>query len=468
MKMKKVLAFFLAATITAGCFSVPNVTSAANAAAAAQVQGGQETVTTGNYTFYRASADYKEGDTSYEGMPLFNGEEEALDAYVDLVMDEIGLDGWISILADQSPVGTYVNSNNETKTYNLPITMVRAADVGLDGETQWPNQLAQAQTWNTDLMKAAGSVYSDEMRSLNSTSVFSTTGVEAHTAQIDARMNPLSGRYDEGYGEDAFMIGEMASAWSSGMTGDESSVYMKTVPLTKHWTTYNSEFFRLQGGNNVASRTFYEYYAKAAEKPFEEGTIAGYMSSYGNMNNIPATSTFIHDAAQDMSKYGLITGCDFMAEYGYLEEQYQSNASGFSNGYDKLYSSSIIDRTASMILAGHRQGGTANMSDVDIADVIREALDNEVEGLTEEDIYEVARPTIVTLARSGVLDERDENGIPRYYPYNNISTSHASQTSQETALQMAEESIVLLKNEDNTLPLSADSKAVVYGIMHRS
>ena len=72
MKMKKVLAFFLAATITAGCFSVPNVTSAANAAAAAQVQGGQETVTTGNYTFYRASADYKEGDTSYEGMPLFN------------------------------------------------------------------------------------------------------------------------------------------------------------------------------------------------------------------------------------------------------------------------------------------------------------------------------------------------------------------------------------------------------------
>ena len=78
----------------------------------------------------------------------------------------------------------------------------------------------------------------------------------------------------------------MADAWSGGMVGDESDVYMKSVPLTKHWTTYNSEFFRLQGGNNVSTRTFYEYYGKAAEKPFEDGNIAGYMSSYGNMNRV--------------------------------------------------------------------------------------------------------------------------------------------------------------------------------------
>ena len=80
-----------------------------------------------------------------------------------------------------------------------------------------PNQLAQAQTWNTDLLKQAGSVYGDEMRSKYATSSIGTTAVGAHAAQIDARMNPLSGRYDEGYGEDAFMIGEMADAWAGGM-----------------------------------------------------------------------------------------------------------------------------------------------------------------------------------------------------------------------------------------------------------
>lgn len=83
------------------------------------------------------------------------------------------------------------------------------------------------------------------------------------------------------------------------MVGDESDVYMKSIPQTKHWTTYNSEFFRLQGGNNVSTRTFYEYYGKAAEKPFSDGTITGYMSSYGNMNRVPTTSTFLHDFATE-------------------------------------------------------------------------------------------------------------------------------------------------------------------------
>ena len=44
------------------------------------------------------------------------------------------MDGWISILAGKSPVGTYADENGESKTYNVPITVNRAADVGLDGE----------------------------------------------------------------------------------------------------------------------------------------------------------------------------------------------------------------------------------------------------------------------------------------------------------------------------------------------
>lgn len=70
-----------------------------------------------------------------------------------------------------------------------------------------------------------------------------------------------------------------------------------------------------------------------------------------------------------------------------------------------------------MILAGHIQGGTTGIADADIAQTIKTAVENHVEGLTEDDVYKVARPTIVTMARSGALDERDENGQPRYYPY---------------------------------------------------
>ena len=113
---------------------------------AAQVQtqesAGSATATYNGKTFNRASAAYQDGDVSYEGLPLYNGNTEDLDDYVNLIMDEIGVDGWISILAGKSPVGTYADENGESKTYNVPITVNRAADVGLDGETQWPNQLA--------------------------------------------------------------------------------------------------------------------------------------------------------------------------------------------------------------------------------------------------------------------------------------------------------------------------------------
>jgi len=455
----------LAAAVVVGTAQFPAYTVSAADTVEAGVSGGQETVTYNGVTFYRASSAYTSGDVSYEGLPLYNGNEDDLDTYVDLIMEEIGLEGWIDILSSTSPTGTYTDAEGNEKTYTVPIKINSASDVGLDGQTQWPNQLAQAQTWNTELLETAGSIYSDEMRSLYSTSDISTTAVSAHTAQIDARMNPLSGRYDEGYGEDSYLIGEMADAWSSGMGGDESDVYVKTIALTKHWTTYNSEFFRLQGGNNVSSRTFYEYYAKAAETPVSDGNILGYMSSYGNLNGVPATSTFIHDFLQNNSLYGLITGCDYMSEYGYLTEQYTTNASAFSNGYDEVYSSSLLDRTASMLLAGHKQGGTSGIADADISETITTAVENSVEGLSENDIYKVARPTIVALTRAGVMDERDENGESRYYPYTDISTDHTSETSQTTELQMAEESVVLLKNEDHTLPLSSDSNAAVYGIM---
>ena len=92
---------------------------------AAQVQtqesAGSATATYNGKTFNRASAAYQDGDVSYEGMPLYNGNAEDLDDYVNLIMDEIGVDGWISILAGKSPVGTYADEEWErAKTYNVP------------------------------------------------------------------------------------------------------------------------------------------------------------------------------------------------------------------------------------------------------------------------------------------------------------------------------------------------------------
>ncbi len=80
MKMKKLLTILLAASIVAGSAQVPGLTMQVQAAQVqTQESAGSATATYNGKTFNRASAAYQDGDVSYEGMPLYNGNAEDLD-----------------------------------------------------------------------------------------------------------------------------------------------------------------------------------------------------------------------------------------------------------------------------------------------------------------------------------------------------------------------------------------------------
>ena len=82
MKMKKLLTILLAASIVAGSAQVPGLTMQVQAAQVqTQESAGSATATYNGKTFNRASAAYQDGDVSYEGMPLYNGNAEDLDDY---------------------------------------------------------------------------------------------------------------------------------------------------------------------------------------------------------------------------------------------------------------------------------------------------------------------------------------------------------------------------------------------------
>ena len=79
MKMKKLLTILLAASIVAGSAQVPGLTMQVQAAQVqTQESAGSATATYNGKTFNRASAAYQDGDVSYEGMPLYNGNAEDL------------------------------------------------------------------------------------------------------------------------------------------------------------------------------------------------------------------------------------------------------------------------------------------------------------------------------------------------------------------------------------------------------
>ena len=84
-------------------------------------------------------------------------------------------------------------------------------------------------------------------------------------------------------------------------------------------------------------------------------------------------------------------------------------------------------------------------------------------------MYRVAETQILPLVREGLFNERDAQGYPKFYPFvghSAVSTTPIDATlpaNQQVALQSAQESLVLLKNDHDTLPLKSDAKLAVVG-----
>lgn len=402
----------------------------------------------------------------YAGMPLFDGNPEHFDAYIALLLKELGDEGIIAMAANEKILGHY-----NGKSYEVPANSFFAHDVGINGETQWPVGMGFGQTWNKELLRRAGEAAGAEIRGLHpADTVNGMRDTTAHTAVTDIRYNPLIGRFDEGFGEDAHLISEMASAWTKGMADrkDEDSLYYRVIPQTKHWSSYHGEFFRGQNSSNVSVRSAYEQSMKTAGKLYADGTFLGFMSSYGCINGVPATASFMQKYAQKQGNNGLMSLCDAGSEMGYVMNT--SKDAGFSNGYDHCYSSDYSGRAASMMLAGHTPG-RASMPGikVDLVAKIKLAIEHGIQGLTMENVTAVARPFLEAAVRSGAMDERDENGMPKYYPFVSSAKNcpekvdHTDPEHQKIALETAREAIVLTKN-NGALPLKK-GKTAVFGRM---
>lgn len=97
-------------------------------------------------------------------------------------------------------------------------------------------------------------------------------------------------------------------------------------------------------------------------------------------------------------------------------------------------------------------------------------LENGTSGLSLGDIKKTARAQVIPLIRNGIFNERDENGYPVNYPFisesmgaSDTAYDYTNNEHQAVALQAAQESIVLLKNDNNILPLAKDANVAVAG-----
>jgi len=412
----------------------------------------------------------------FDGMPLFDGVPDHLDEYVDAYFEYTGLEGPAVYATGSRNHYTLQRGANKGKVIPGALS---AADNVQGVSTDFPALVGMGQTWNKELLTDIGKVVGSEKISTlkvkqgesNIHGGADPSATVAFTVVSDMRINPLSGRFDEGFSEDVHMASTMIDNMAAGLSGtdqekSEDGFWMRAAVGTKHYSVYNAQWFRQTANNSAGARSIFEYQTKSPLKALGSGSVAGVMTSFGRTNGIPNILSPYQIHANNHSKYGVYSSPDFNGD----AHVFGANAQG--NGYDTQYATDRTAATILMILADANAGrpGPNPQNALDDVAAVVDAVEEGKYGVTKEDLIDAARPHVNQMVRVGIFNEVDENGIPKNYPFAEEAkdvreelATYSDPEHQEVALQAAQESIVLLKN-DGALPLEKNKKASVSGV----
>lgn len=369
---------------------------------------------------------------------IFKDIDYSLEERLDNLMSELTLEEKVSLLS--------------TTQSGIPRLGIKEYQIGgeaahgvVDREggktTVFPQPIGLSNTWNRKLLEEIGSAIGDEARVFYEQND-RKTGLTLWAPTIDMVRDPRWGRTEEAYGEDPYLTGELSSELIKGMQGDHP-FYVKLVAAPKHFYGNNNEYGRERISNSIDPRNRYEYYLKAFEPAFKEANALSIMTAYNGINGIPAMQ--IHEIKDIVKNEWQMDGyvvCDGGAlslnveEYKYYDTYAEALADALKKGIDCFVDEKeLVEKSA------------------------YEALEKQY--IDEQDITNAIRNILKVRFRLGHFDENHEKD-PYYY------TDHQKMCSEEhaqLALEATKESVVLLKNEENMLPLNENeiNKIAVVG-----
>ena len=222
---------------------------------------------------------------------------------------------------------------------------------GAASPTSFPNSVALGSSWDPDLMEREATAISDEARALNSPVIL---GLTYWSPVVEPVRDPRWGRTGESYGEDPFLVSQIAGGFVRGMMGKDN-VYLKSVPCGKHYFANNSEFDRHVSSSNMDSRDMREFYLLPYKELIEDDNLPSIMSSYNAVNGVPTSASKFYLDTLARRTYGLdgyITGdCaaieDIYTGHFYVQTAEEATAEGLKAGVDSdcgsVYQRSAID-----------------------------------------------------------------------------------------------------------------------------
>lgn len=300
--------------------------------------------------------------------------------------------------------------------------------------TIYPISLGQACSWNPGLVEQACAVSAQEAR---------MSGVDwTFSPMIDVARDPRWGRVAEGYGEDPYTNGVFAAASVRGYQGDDMSAENRMAACLKHYVGYGaSEAGRDYVYTEISAQTLWDTYLL----PYEMGVQAGaatLMSSFNDISGVPGSANpyimteilkkrWKHDGFI-VSDWGAV---EQLKNQGLAATKKDAAWYAFNAGLEMDMMSHAYDRHLKELV----EEGKVTMAQVD----------------------ESVRRVLRVKFRLGLFERP-------YTPVTNEKDRFFRPQSMAVAAQLAAESMVLLKNNNQILPLTNKKKIAVVGPMAKN
>lgn len=341
----------------------------------------------------------------------------------DGMKQEIRDGRWGSFLNAGSPADRAEAQRIARSESRLHIPLLFGRDVIHGYHTVFPIPLGQAASWDPGLIEQAARIAAREA---------ATEGIRwTFAPMVDIARDPRWGRIAESPGEDPYVAEKVAAAMVRGFQGASLDDPASLAACVKHFAGYGAA----QAGRDYNSAWIPEGLLRDVYlPPFQAGLAAGaatLMTSFNTLNGVPATgnSFLLRRILRDEWKFNGIVVSDYtaipeMIPHGYAADERQAAEEAVRAGVDmEMVSTTYHDHLKSLLARGKVQ---MNWIDDAVRSILRLKF------------------------QLGLFDQ----AIPA------PETSHVTPESRAVAQKLATESMVLLKNDGDTLPLSDSVQSV--------
>ncbi|MBD3581882.1 glycoside hydrolase family 3 N-terminal domain-containing protein [Flavobacterium selenitireducens] len=310
----------------------------------------------------------------------------------------------------------------------LKIPLLFGLDVVHGYKTTFPLPLAEAASWDLDAIELGARIAARES---------AASGIHwTFAPMVDISRDPRWGRVMEGAGEDTYLGSKIAYARVKGFQGNKLGDLNSVMACVKHFAAYGAAIGgRDYNSVDVSERALWETYLPPFKSALDAGA-ATFMNSFNDINGIPATGNkhIQRDILKGKWKFD-----------GFVVSDWGSIGEMINHGYSKDKKEAAYQA----ITAGSDMDMESNSYRYSLAELVKEGKVSE--SLIDDAVKRILRKKF----EMGLFDDP--------YRYSDAKRQQKELNNPENtkaAREIAAKSIVLLKNEANTLPLSKATKTI--------